>query len=140
MDYFGGGVLPKNFDINQRVNWLSQSFVPIEKASALKDKIDQIDGVKCVMVVAQKPGCCDMHVVNSEATKEHAIAELLSRIEVSREHVVGIGDGHNDLHLFNAVGTKVAMGNAVAELKRMADVVIGSVKECGLAEYLEGLV
>jgi len=138
-DYFHGGILPKNFDVSVRVNWLSQSFVPEELAEKLHAKIDAIPGVTCVMVVAQKPGHRDLHVVNEKATKEHAIAELLDRIGLTKENSIGIGDGHNDLHLFNAVATKVAMGNAVESLKKRADVVIGEVEDEGLAEYFEEL-
>ena len=54
-----------------------------------------------------------------------------------RSEMIGIGDGHNDLHLFAAVGHKVAMGNAVDELKQAADETIGSVQEQGLEKYLE---
>lgn len=138
-DYFNGGVLPTDFDVTQRVNWMSQSFVPDELAIKLHDEIEKIDGVTCVMVVAQKPGCRDLHIVNEQATKEHAINELLSRLGVDKSNSIGIGDGHNDLHLFNAVGTKVAMGNAVADLKAAADFVIGNVNDEGLASYFENL-
>lgn len=138
-DYFNGGVYPKDFDLTQRVNWLSQSFVPDKLAIQLHQKLDSIEGITCVMVVSQKPGCRDLHIVNSAATKEHAITELLSRLGVKKENSIGIGDGHNDIHLFNAVGTKVAMNNAVAELKKSCDSVIGDVKEDGLAKYFETL-
>lgn len=138
-DYFNGGIYPREFDISQRVNWLSQSFVPDELAVKLHDELDKVDGITCVMVVSQKPGCRDLHIVNSEATKEHAIIELLSRLGVEKDSTIGIGDGHNDTHLFNSVGTKVAMGNAVQDLKDAADVVIGNVQVDGLAEYFEKL-
>lgn len=138
-DYFNGGIYPKNFDLQQKVNWLSQSFVPDLLAEELKAKIDTIAGVTCVMVVSQKPGCRDLHVVNVEATKEHAITELLTRLKVEKANTIGIGDGHNDLHLFNAVGTKVAMGNAVSDLKEQADLIIGDVKKDGLAQYFAKL-
>ncbi len=138
-DYFNGGIFPRDFDITQRVNWMSQSFVPDELAIKLHEEIEKIEGVTCVMVVAQKPGCRDLHIVNEQATKEHAINELLSRLGVDKVNSIGIGDGHNDLHLFNAVGTKVAMGNAVADLKAAADFVIGNVNDEGLASYFENL-
>lgn len=138
-DYFHGGVLPQDFDLSVRVNWLSQSFVPDAVAGTLQAEIAAIPGVTCVMVVSQKPGCRDLHVVNEQATKEHAIMELLDRLGVAKQNAIGIGDGHNDIHLFNAVGTKVAMGNAVAELQSVAEQVIGSVKEDGLAAYFETL-
>lgn len=139
-DYFNGGTYPRNFDVSERVNWLSQSFVPDELAVKLHDKLDLIHGITCVMVVSQKPGCRDLHIVNAEATKEYAITELQGRLGVTKEASIGIGDGHNDIHLFNSVGTKVAMDNAVDDLKKVADIVIGNVKSEGLAEYFEQLV
>lgn len=139
-DYFSGGTYPRDFDVNKKVNWMSQSFVPDEKAIELHAELDKVEGITCVMVVSQEPGCRDLHIVNEEATKEHAIAELLKRIGVARENTTGIGDGHNDLHIFNAVNKKVAMGNAVEDLKNRADLVIDSVKNDGLAMYLETLV
>ncbi len=138
-DYFNGGVLPKDFDVNQRVNWLSQSFVPDALAQGLEAKLNAIEGVTCVMVVSQKPGCRDLHIVHEQATKEHAITVLLERLGVKKQNSIGIGDGHNDLHLFYAVGQKVAMGNAVTDLKTAADQIIGEVKNEGLAEYFESL-
>lgn len=138
-DYFNGGTLPKDFDTSLRVNWLSQSFVPDELAIRLHKKLDSVAGVTCVMVVSQKSGCRDLHIVDEHATKEHAIAELLHRLGIKKEMTIGIGDGHNDIHLFNAVQTKVAMGNAVEDLKAVSDVVIGDVRNDGLAEYFEEL-
>jgi len=138
-DYFNGGIYPKDFDLSIKVNWLSQSFVPDLLANQLRDELDLVDGITCVMVVSQKPGCRDLHIVNVEATKEHAINELLSRLGVKKDHTIGIGDGHNDLHLFNSVATKVAMGNAVNDLKQAADLIIDSVENEGLTKYFETL-
>jgi peptidyl-prolyl cis-trans isomerase B (cyclophilin B) len=50
-----------------------------------------------------------------------------------------VGDGHNDIELFRAVGRKIAMGNAVPELKEAADEVIGDIAQDSFAEFLEGI-
>lgn len=139
-DYFKGGVHPKDFGFNQQINWLSQCFVPETKAKKLHIILNQIESITCVMVVSQKPGCRDLHIVNHEATKEHAIAELLKRLDVKKQNTIGIGDGHNDIHLFNAVGTKVAMGNAVRELQNLADIVIDPVDKDGLSSFFEKIL
>lgn len=81
----------------------------------------------------------DLHIHSVKASKEHAVGELLKMLDVNKEDSIVIGDGLNDLHLFVAGGTKVAMGNAVPELKEAADIVIGDVSEDGLAAYLESL-
>ena len=135
-DYFNGGVSPTEFANTEPVYFLEQVFVPDETAKEIYQKLTQIEGIAAVMVVAQKPGCRDIHVINASATKEHAIAELLKQLNVERKDSIGVGDGYNDMHLFNTVDYKVAMGNAVPELKESADTVIKSVSEDGLAQYL----
>lgn len=78
----------------------------------------------------------DLHITNVHATKEHAVAELLDILKVQISEVIGVGDGGNDIHLFRSVGRKVAMGNAVEELKQAADEVCASVEQDGLADVL----
>jgi hydroxymethylpyrimidine pyrophosphatase-like HAD family hydrolase len=65
---------------------------------------------------------------------------LKNVLNVKQENTIGVGDGHNDIHLFSAVKHKVAMGNAVDELKAASDKVIGSAEDEGFAQYLEGLL
>jgi HAD superfamily hydrolase (TIGR01484 family) len=78
----------------------------------------------------------DLHITSNVATKEHAVQELAGIIGVPTSGIAGVGDGHNDIHLFNAVGHRVAMGNAVPELKANADEVIDTVGNDGLAKYI----
>ena len=133
------GVLPKEFKTKESVYFLEQVFIPEETARQIHKELSTIDGIASILVVSQKKGLKDIHVVNSQATKENAIHHLLNILGVKKEDTIGVGDGHNDLHLFNAVGMKVAMGNAVPELKAAADRVIGSVEDDGLVEFLEEL-
>jgi HAD superfamily hydrolase (TIGR01484 family) len=136
-DYLFGGIPPLSIAIHEPVYFLEQIFVPDSIALACYKKLNTIEGIACVMVCSQKPGCRDLHIVNKSATKEHAVNELIKILGVDKNNVIGIGDGHNDIHLFNAVKYKVAMGNAAPELSTLADKIIGSVKDDGLAEYLE---
>jgi Cof subfamily protein (haloacid dehalogenase superfamily) len=139
-DYFNGGTLPEEFSVDEPVYFLEQTFVPDDLAVNIHQKLSQVHGIACVMVVAQKPGTRDIHIINKSATKEHAVMELLNMLDIQKEHTTGIGDGPNDLHLFNAVNTKIAMANAVPELKKAADQIIGEVKEDGMAKFLETLL
>ena len=78
-----------------------------------------------------------LNVTHKNATKEHAVAEILAQLGVPQAAAIGIGDGNNDLHLFKAVGLKIAMGNASPELKAAADEIAPSVEEDGLAQIIE---
>lgn len=139
-DYFNGGVYPNDFKVKEPVYFLEQVFVPDKIAMEIYEKLKEIKDITCVMVVAQKPGCRDLHIINSSATKEHTIAELLLHIGMDRKNTIGIGDGYNDIHLFNAVDYKVAVGNAVSELKKIADKIVDPARDDGMANYLETLI
>ena len=138
-DYLSGGVKQSELNITEPVYFMELVFVPEVAAREIVDDILKIPGVTCTVVVAQREGLKDLHISNQSATKEHAIAELLKILKIDRANTIGVGDGHNDIHLFNAVEYKVAMGNAVPELKERADKILAGVTEDGLAQYLEGL-
>lgn len=133
------GIYPKEFVEQDSVYFLNQVFVPNAIAVEISERLSQVEGVTCVMVSSQKPDCRDIHIVNESATKEHAVSELLKILKVDKANSIGIGDSYNDVHLFNAVGYKVAMGNSIPELKQSADKVIDSVRVDGMAKYLNTL-
>lgn len=71
-----------------------------------------------------------------EATKENAIKKFSEISGISLSDVIAFGDDLPDIGMLKLCGTGVAMGNAVAEVKAAADIVIGTNDEDGIAEYL----
>ena len=138
-DYLNGGTPPGEVKLNHPVYLLEQKFIPKDIGPEIIAKLSAIEGISCTLVTAMRPGMVDIHVTNRDATKEHTVARLLDLIGVDKKDTIGFGDGHNDIHLFNAVGYKVAMDNSVLELKEMADEIIGHVIDDSFAEYLEKL-
>ncbi|WP_295776720.1 Cof-type HAD-IIB family hydrolase [uncultured Microbacterium sp.] len=65
--------------------------------------------------------------------KGAAIRSLLAELELDARDAVGIGDNWNDVEMFAAVGTAVAMGNAVDGVKALADQVTAAIDEDGLS-------
>jgi HAD superfamily hydrolase (TIGR01484 family) len=106
-------------------------------AQIILQKLGEISGITAAGVTSWTHEGIDIHITHREATKEHAIAELLKMLDITKEDAVGIGDANNDVHLFKAVGYKVAMGNATDLLKSQADEVCDSVDEDGLAKFIE---
>ena len=53
-----------------------------------------------------------------------------------KEEIIAFGDGHNDISMVNYAGFGVAMGNAVEELKNIADEITLSNDEDGIAHTL----
>ncbi len=64
--------------------------------------------------------------------KAVAIADVLSRLNRSSADTIAIGDGLNDLEMFEYCEVGIAMGDAREELKRVADHVTGTLEEDGM--------
>lgn len=81
-----------------------------------------------------------IYITHSQGTKSHGIKKLQEIMSISRKETIGVGDGNNDIQLLLSSGLKVAMGNAVSELKEIADFVAPSVEEDGVAYVLEKFI
>lgn len=79
-------------------------------------------------------------ITHLSATKHLATLELIKMLNIPREETVGVGDGYNDFPLLEACGLKVAMGNAVEDLKAIADMVVPSYQEDGVAVLIDKLL
>ena len=66
--------------------------------------------------------------------KGKALSVLAEKLGIDKSEIACIGDGENDLPMFDVSGLKFAMGNAVDELKKKADAVLSSNNENGVAE------
>lgn len=78
-------------------------------------------------------------VVKVGVSKASGLEQLLEHIGLKAENVLFFGDGENDLEMFNFVGLKIAMGNAIQDLKDKADYVTSNVEEDGILKALEEL-
>lgn len=78
-------------------------------------------------------------VLKLETSKASGLTHFLAATGLKAENILFFGDGPNDLEMFEAVGLKVAMGNAVPELKAKADYVTKNIEEDGIAHALEEL-
>jgi len=81
-----------------------------------------------------------LDITASDASKQHGVLETARILGISTDEIIGVGDGYNDFPLLMACGLKVAMGNAVAELKAIADFIAPSVEDDGVATVIEKFV
>ena len=72
--------------------------------------------------------------------KGAAVRLVAQHYGVPMDRVMAIGDSYNDLPFLEVAGFSVAMGSAPAELKALADAVVGDVHEDGVAEAIERFV
>jgi Cof subfamily protein (haloacid dehalogenase superfamily) len=76
---------------------------------------------------------------DSRVSKASALKTLAGMLGISREEIIAIGDGYNDLPMIEYAGLGVAMGNAPEDLKSRADCVTLSNDEDGVACFLNDL-
>ena len=74
---------------------------------------------------------------SASASKGAALAALAARLNIPKEQIACIGDGENDLPMFEAAGLRIAMGNAVPQLKEQASQVSRTNRNNGVAYAID---
>lgn len=109
-------------------------------ADNIINKISHISTIAIYKIPSWKKNKADIHISHVYATKQHAILEVAKILGINTHEIIGVGDGGNDMPLLMACGLKVAMGNAVEDLKAIADYIAPSVEEDGVADVIEKFV
>jgi Cof subfamily protein (haloacid dehalogenase superfamily) len=78
-----------------------------------------------------------LEFASPKVTKAAGLDFLSQHLGFAREHTVAFGDGENDIELVDWAGYGVAVANAEARVKEVADLVCPSVDEEGVAQILE---
>lgn len=104
-----------------------------DQADALIQSLTHIPNISVMKVKSFIPDKVWVTVTHAEATKLHGVMTITELLGIDPREVIGIGDGYNDYPLLSACGLKIAMGNAVPELKAIADVIAPSVDDDGVA-------
>ncbi|MCA2004212.1 MAG: Cof-type HAD-IIB family hydrolase [Ignavibacterium sp.] len=82
-----------------------------------------------------------LEIKKSGSTKAKGLMRLLKYLNLDSTNAMVIGDWYNDIPMFETKALKVAMANAIPELKRMANIVLNkSNNEDGISEILEALL
>lgn len=74
-------------------------------------------------------------IVTQNTNKGNAIQAFLMLKHLSKENAICFGDGVNDHDMFKKCGVKVAMSNALDELKETADFITASNDNDGVAKF-----
>jgi Cof subfamily protein (haloacid dehalogenase superfamily) len=82
----------------------------------------------------------NVEINREDATKGRALLALAKHLGLRREQVMAFGDGLNDIAMIENAGVGVAMGNAVDEVRRVADKITATNDEDGVAAVIETLL
>lgn len=78
-------------------------------------------------------------VLPAGGSKAEGIKKMVERLGFEMKDVYAFGDGLNDIEMLQTVGTGVAMGNALDEVKKHADELTTSVDDNGIWNGLKKL-
>lgn len=129
------------------IDWQSRDLLGAFVADVNLDVIDrfvlelsQISSLAAHKIPGWKKGTIGVSISHALATKQHGILEVAKLLNIQPQEIIGVGDGYNDFPLLMACGLKVAMGNAVDEIKAIADYIAPSVEDDGVAKVIEKFI
>lgn len=111
-----------------------------KKAQVLFDELSKIPELSVHKLTSWQSGKDDIMATPLEATKQHGILKVAEILGIETHDIIGVGDGYNDFPLLMACGLKIAMGNAVDDLKAIADYIAPSVEEDGVVDIIEKFI
>ncbi len=80
-----------------------------------------------------------VHIKSREVNKGVGLKKLAELLDWSTEDIAVIGDSENDIEMFEVAGLGIAVGNADAKLKEVADFVTKKEYGAGVVEAMEFL-
>ena len=103
-------------------------FKSLEDKAKFKVVLEELEGIT---VTSSMPH--NIEIGGETTSKATAIFDLCQRLNIEEANVMAVGDSPNDSAMIMAAGLGVAMGNAVDEVKEIADYVTLSNAEDGVA-------
>ncbi len=106
---------------------------PVELEKELRQVLGRMKGLKFVRNIDR------IMLIPKSVDKEKGVLLALYRLGIEPEKTIIVGDGENDIDLFNLPGFRVAVANAVPKLKALADQVTEKESAQGVIEIVEKL-
>lgn len=102
----------------------------------LEERDELVNRFKNILIINDhgSHGSCDCSTLNFD--KGNAIAYILDYFSLTPKDAYAFGDGYNDLSMFREVDHRIAMGNAVKELKEKATYITDSIENDGITKAL----
>lgn len=79
----------------------------------------------------------NLEINSAGAHKGNALGKLAEHLGFTLSECMAFGDGRNDITMIKAAGVGVAMGNAVEDVKRVADLIAPTNDEDGVARVID---
>lgn len=113
----------------------------LQKAQEFITKISHISTVEAHKALGWEQNK-KVHVIISHplASKQNGVLHVAKMLNIKQSEIIGVGEGYNDFSFLMSCGLKVAMGNAIPEIKKIADYIAPSVENDGVADVIEKFI
>lgn len=81
-----------------------------------------------------------LEIMDKDCNKGYGIKALADKLGIKKEEVICIGDQANDIEMVDYAGLGIAMGNAIDELKGIAQYVTSDNDDNGVAKAIEKFI
>ena len=92
------------------------------------------------MIQSGSEFCWGIEIFVGGVSKRLGLQTLAAHLDVTQAETMAIGDHLNDVEMLAWAGVGVAMGNAVPEVKAVADWITASQAEDGVARAIERFI
>lgn len=112
-----------------------------EKLSEMKD-LEITDICKSIDVKEDKTKevVSYIDIISKGVTKQKAIKILANYLNINKDEIIVIGDGGNDIPMFETAGLKIAMANSIEIVKQKADYITSNNNENGVAKAIRKFI
>lgn len=109
-----------------------------EDAEVVREKLSKVPNIYFVMNDGHGHNSeFGVAILHEDVNKGSGTKKLLELLQVDPSEAACIGDGDNDVPMFNECGLSIAMGNGTELLKAAADHVVNSIEHDGFADVVE---
>ncbi|NCA66709.1 MAG: HAD family phosphatase [Clostridia bacterium] len=91
-------------------------------------------------VDVSRSGPMYIEIVSPTSGKGNAVKRLADSYGINIEDVAVFGDALNDISMLKVAGLAVAVGNAMDEVKAVADIIAEDASDCGVAKIIERII
>lgn len=92
------------------------------------------------IIEGNAPNAKGIQISSKHSSKHIAILKIINMLKIAPEETIGIGDEMNDYPLLTACGYKVVMENGNKDLKAIADEIIPSYQDNGVAKFINKIL
>jgi Cof subfamily protein (haloacid dehalogenase superfamily) len=124
--------MKRNSTVLENINLV---FKDMELRKEIWDRLKAL-GLASVTAATTK----NIEITSLYATKAQALEKLCEVLGFSRENVLAMGDGDNDMPMIQFAGIGVAMANGEEHIKQAADIIADDCNDFGAAKILEQII